>query len=154
MRKILFVIFMVIIIPVYSQEITSFDTKSIDLQDISMPKPLTCFSIMELLDIPYIQYLIATRKMKQGTDNKWKNCETYITDDLLEHIPTDHDYLVRKSHKKCKKCRNRILTVYYNGYYDDAQTLGNGGSFHICSQCFEKENLTHVRYRVEPINDR
>ena len=51
--------------PVYSQEITSFDTKSIDLQDILMPNPLSCFSIMELLDIPYIQYLIATKKMKQ-----------------------------------------------------------------------------------------
>lgn len=123
-----------------SAQLQNFDYEEW-MKDVPMPSH-TIFSIF-CIDFSYCRWSRAIRDCKLGKPH-YKISDPHHQENLAKHICNYDKCAVHKSHRKCNKCRYKMVTIYYQNFYDEKYEYMKGGSYYCCPKCMDREAIMFV----------
>lgn len=123
-----------------SAQLQNFDYEEW-MKDVPMPSH-TIFSIF-CIDFSYCRWSRAIRDCKLGKPH-YKISEPHHQENLAKHICNYDKCAVHKSRRKCNKCRYKMVTIYYQNFYDEKYEYMKGGSYYCCPKCMDREAIMFV----------
>lgn len=123
-----------------SAQLQNFDYEEW-MKDVPMPSH-TIFSIF-CIDFSYCRWSRAIRDCKLGKPH-YKISDPHHQENLAKHICNYDKCAVHKSRRKCNKCRYKMLTIYYQNFYDEKYEYMKGGSYYCCPKCMDREAIMFV----------
>lgn len=123
-----------------SAQLQNFDYEEW-MKDVPMPSH-TIFSIF-CIDFSYCRWSRAIRDCKLGKPH-YKISDPHHQENLAKHICNYDKCAVHKSRRKCNKCRYKMVTIYYQNFYDEKYEYMKGGSYYCCPKCMDREAIMFV----------
>ena len=123
-----------------SAQLQNFDYEE-RMKDVPMPSH-TIFSIF-CIDFSYCRWSRAIRDCKLGKPH-YKISDPHHQENLAKHICNYDKCAVHKSRRKCNKCRYKMVTIYYQNFYDEKYEYMKGGSYYCCPKCMDREAIMFV----------
>lgn len=123
-----------------SAQLQNFDYEEW-MKDVPMPSH-TIFSIF-CIDFSYCRWSRAIRDCKLGMPH-YKISDPHHQENLAKHICNYDKCAVHKSRRKCNKCRYKMVTIYYQNFYDEKYEYMKGGSYYCCPKCMDREAIMFV----------
>ena len=123
-----------------SAQLQNFDYEEW-MKDVPMPSH-TIFSIF-CIDFSYCRWSRAIRDCKLGKPH-YKISDPHHQENLAKHICNYDKCAVHKSRRKCNKCRYKMVTIYYQNFYDEKYEYIKGGSYYCCPKCMDREAIMFV----------
>ena len=123
-----------------SAQLQNFDYEDW-MKDVPMPSH-TIFSIF-CIDFSYCRWSRAIRDCKLGKPH-YKISDPHHQENLAKHICNYDKCAVHKSRRKCNKCRYKMVTIYYQNFYDEKYEYMKGGSYYCCPKCMDREAIMFV----------
>lgn len=123
-----------------SAQLQNFDYEEW-MKDVPMPSH-TIFSIF-CIDFSYCRWSRAIRDCKLGKPH-YKISDPHHQENLAKHICKYDKCAVHKSRRKCNKCRYKMVTIYYQNFYDEKYEYMKGGSYYCCPKCMDREAIMFV----------
>lgn len=120
-----------------SAQLQNFDYEEW-MKDVPMPSH-TIFSIF-CIDFSYCRWSRAIRDCKLGKPH-YKISDPHHQENLAKHICNYDKCAVHKSRRKCNKCRYKMVTIYYQNFYDEKYEYMKGGSYYCCPKCMDREAI-------------
>lgn len=123
-----------------SAQLQNFDYEEW-MKDVPMPSH-TIFSIF-CIDFSYCRWSRAIRDCKLGKPH-YKISDPHHQENLAKHICNYDKCAVHKSRRRCNKCRYKMVTIYYQNFYDEKYEYMKGGSYYCCPKCMDREAIMFV----------
>ena len=123
-----------------SAQLQNFDYEEW-MKDVPMPSQ-TIISIF-CIYFSYCRWSRAIRDCKLGKPH-YKISDPHHQENLAKHICNYDKCAVHKSRRKCNKCRYKMVTIYYQNFYDEKYEYMKGGSYYCCPKCMDREAIMFV----------